>query len=223
MRLDEKIKHSKIIIDRIYSEYEVVLIANSLGKDSVVVAELCRQVLAERGELNRLKMFWIRTPMKPAESLDLKLELEDWWNAQIEVHMSESKVIEGIWERSPDLCCEIFKVRPWKEAIKNADVVVTGLRRDEGKTRHEYQEEESYIDGMTKLNPILIWTEREVWHFTAAYRLPVHPFYKEGYRSLGCVPCSKIIDENEPERAGRWAGTSKCGGECGIHTLAKGD
>ena len=71
--------------------------------------------------------------------------------------------------------------------------------------------------GLVKLNPILIWHEREVWQYLALYRVPVNPLYAQGYRSLGCAPCSKIA--NGPnERAGRWIGTSKCGGECGIHT-----
>jgi 3'-phosphoadenosine 5'-phosphosulfate sulfotransferase (PAPS reductase)/FAD synthetase len=36
-------------------------------------------------------------------------------------------------------------------------------------------------------------------------------------RSLGCRPCTRITTDPN-ERAGRWIGTSKCGGECGIHT-----
>ena len=43
------------------------------------------------------------------------------------------------------------------------------------------------------------------------------PTTAKGYRSLGCWPCTKIA-QGADERAGRWIGTSKCGGECGIHT-----
>ncbi|HUW59215.1 MAG TPA: phosphoadenylyl-sulfate reductase, partial [Planctomycetota bacterium] len=43
------------------------------------------------------------------------------------------------------------------------------------------------------------------------------PLYAKGYRSLGCGPCTRITTDPD-ERAGRWIGTSKCGGECGIHT-----
>ena len=64
---------------------------------------------------------------------------------------------------------------------------------------------------------ILIWKEREVWQYLALYNVPVNQLYGEGYRSLGCAPCTKITNEDN-ERAGRWIGTSKCGGECGIHT-----
>ena len=73
--------------------------------------------------------------------------------------------------------------------------------------------------GLVKINPILDFTELDVWRYLAINDIPAHPKYAEGYRSLGCEPCShKEDDETEPERAGRWMGTSKCGGECGIHT-----
>ena len=47
--------------------------------------------------------------------------------------------------------------------------------------------------------------------------------YKKGFRSLGCEPCTVLIKDTEPERSGRWAGTSKMGGECGIHTMHKNE
>jgi phosphoadenosine phosphosulfate reductase len=53
--------------------------------------------------------------------------------------------------------------------------------------------------------------------YLALYQVPVNPLYKAGYRSLGCEPGTQI-ESGEDERAGRWIGTSKCGGECGIHT-----
>jgi phosphoadenosine phosphosulfate reductase len=94
---------------------------------------------------------------------------------------------------------------------------VTGLRCTEGRTRSDYQEVEERDRGLIKLNPILLWREREVWQYLALYAVPVNPLYREGYRSLGCAPCTRI-SSGEDERAGRWIGTSKCGGECGIHT-----
>jgi phosphoadenosine phosphosulfate reductase len=81
----------------------------------------------------------------------------------------------------------------------------------------EFSELEQRDPGLVKLNPILVWHEREVWQYLAIHRVPVNPLYSRGYRSLGCAPCTQIVNA-ESERAGRWLGTSKCGGECGIHT-----
>ena len=80
-----------------------------------------------------------------------------------------------------------------------------------------FRETEERDKGLIKLNPILLWHEREVWEYLAIHRVPTNPLYKQGYRSLGCAPCTSIT-AGPDERAGRWLGTSKCGGECGIHT-----
>ncbi len=42
-------------------------------------------------------------------------------------------------------------------------------------------------------------------------------FKQKVQRSLSLI--EKVYDEyGDNERAGRWIGTSRCGGECGIHT-----
>ncbi len=122
-----------------------------------------------------------------------------------------------LYEVNPDFCCELLKVNPTKEAVKNLDAWIAGLRRDEGYSRRSYQEIETQGD-LVKINPILEWSELDVWRYLALYNIPANPLYQKGYRSLGCAPCSKIISDEQPERAGRWQNTSKCGGECGIHT-----
>ncbi|MBU1014885.1 phosphoadenosine phosphosulfate reductase family protein, partial [Patescibacteria group bacterium] len=87
----------------------------------------------------------------------------------------------------------------------------------EGHTR-EFLDEVEMRDGLVKYNPILTWTEAEVWLYHALNEIPVHPLYAKGYRSLGCEPCSHISENSlEPERAGRWKGTPYEGGECGIN------
>jgi len=147
--------------------------------------------------------------------------------------MSNQKPIKDLWKTDPDKCCEIFKVEPTKKAISNLDAWITGLRRTEGRTRVDYEVFEPCGNALTrmpgkeisttimKVNPILDWTELDVWRYLAIYNIPVNPAYKKGYRSLGCEPCTKLVKDNEPERAGRWVGTSKWGGECGIHTMHK--
>ena len=41
-----------------------------------------------------------------------------------------------------------------------------------------------------------------------------------GYRSIGCIPCTRPTRPDEEERAGRWAGSDKL--ECGIHRGEQG-
>ena len=121
-----------------------------------------------------------------------------------------------IYHVDPDLCCNLLKVEPTREAVKDLDAWITGLRNTEGRTRKDYQEVERRGDIM-KINPILRWTEADVWRYMAIHNIPVHPWYVRGYRSLGCEPCTAM--GGEEERDGRWMGTPKQGGECGIHTV----
>ena len=135
------------------------------------------------------------------------------------VRPNDAEIPDRLYETEPDKCCDLLKVEPTRQAIESMDVKcwVTGLRCTEGRTRTDYKEVEERDKGLVKLNPILIWKEREVWQYLALYGVKVNPLYGVGYRSLGCEPCTHITTEDN-ERAGRWIGTSKCGGECGIHT-----
>ena len=128
-----------------------------------------------------------------------------------------------IYEVSPDECCRILKVEPTKIAVRDLDAWICGLRNTEGRVREDYQEVERK-GGLIKINPILTFTEEEVLQYLQDHEIPLHPWYTtelpdgRKYRSLGCAPCTEPIFEEQLERDGRWQNTSKCGGECGIHT-----
>jgi len=209
----EKVDRSKELISEAYERYgDSLVVANSLGKDSVAVWDLAKKVNP------KIRGFIVTTRYKPAETVQF-MEEEVARYPELKVYKNDAAVPEGLYEKDPDKCCDILKVEPVKRAIEELRVKcwVTGLRCTEGRTRTDFKEIEQRDKGLIKLNPILIWKEREVWQYLALYKVPVNPLYGKGYRSLGCAPCTKIaIGDNE--RAGRWLNTSKCGGECGIHT-----
>lgn len=210
----EKIIHSKFLITDIFDQHspDKVKLACSFGKDSMVVLHL---VL---GIFPKIQVFTVLTPMKPTETSKYKDKIELLWGLNLEVFQSEWEPIDKLWEEDPDLCCQIFKVKPTKDALLWVDCWITGLRNTEGGVRKDYQEVE-HSESITKVNPILQWTEREVWQYLATHEIPVHPFYKLGYRSLGCEPCTAIVGADVEERDGRWQHTRKKAGECGIHTM----
>ena len=189
-----------------------LVVANSLGKDSVAAWHLARRVSpAIRG-------FIITTRFKPAETVAFMHEEVARYPA-LRVFRGDAAIPDDLYATDPDRCCDVLKVEPTRRAIEEMDVAcwVTGLRCTEGRTRTDFREIEERDEGLIKLNPILLWHEREVWQYLALHRVPVNPLYAQGYRSLGCAPCTRITSDQN-ERAGRWVGTSKCGGECGIHT-----
>ena len=69
----------------------------------------------------------------------------------------------------------------------------------------------------SKINPLAAWTADDIWKYIRANNVPYNPLYDKGYVSLGCRPCTLAGTWGRFERAGRWAGTTKAGGECGIH------
>jgi 3'-phosphoadenosine 5'-phosphosulfate sulfotransferase (PAPS reductase)/FAD synthetase len=124
----------------------------------------------------------------------------------------------------PSLCCDFYKTKVFRRALKDFDAWITGLRKDEGRTRIEYNDVEETWGGLVKVNPIIPFTKEEVFQYLKDNNIPLHPWYNmvfpdgKRYESLGCAPCTVPILPTQKERDGRWIGTSKCGGECGIHT-----
>ena len=95
--------------------------------------------------------------------------------------------------------------------------VFQGLRWDEQVTRAQdeyftYREPGELSPGHTRINPILHFTERDVWNTTHNFNIPHNTLYAGGYRSLGAKSTSKKLAdlpaweqdlENTGERDGR--------------------
>jgi len=213
LNFGEKVRRSEALIREACRRHgDGLVVANSLGKDSVVVWDLIKRVAPQ------VRGFIVTTRFKPPETIQFMEETVARY-PELRVYRSDVEIPANLHQTDPDRCCDLLKVEPVRRAIQEMEVScwVTGLRCTEGRTRTDFREIEHRDAGLVKLNPILIWQEREVWQYIALYKVPVHPLYAEGYRSLGCSPCSRITTGPD-ERAGRWSGTSKCGGECGIHT-----
>jgi len=236
---EHKIEHAKELIEEAVRKYPRIAVACSFGKDSMVTAHLARQVRPD------IPIFSVMTLYKPRETFDYLRTMNERMNLGTTVYIVADSVPEAlrdgclevkllpaegfklkasqveaqtgsrIYEINPDECCRLLKVEPTKVAVSNLDAWICGLRNTEGRTRKDYQEIEDK-GGLIKINPILTFTEAEIWRYMATRGIEPHPWYGRGYRSLGCAPCTH--PGGELERDGRWQNTSKCGGECGIHT-----
>jgi phosphoadenosine phosphosulfate reductase len=126
-----------------------------------------------------------------------------------------------LYQTAPDQCCKLRKVEPLFKAVANYRVWVTGLRREQAKSRAALEESAMFaLPGgrqVLKLAPLASWTTRDVWYGCEQLEIPLLPLYERGYSSIGCEPCTMLpIDPNDP-RSGRWAGRKV---ECGIHIEA---
>lgn len=117
---------------------------------------------------------------------------------------------------NPDHCCYLNKVLPMEPVIRQHDVWINGVRRDQTKFRATLQEEEQMGDGKVRFHPMLDWTSKMIWEYRQAWNLPEHPLEAKGYLSIGCMPCTRSFEESPDARGARWAGMKK--EECGIQT-----
>jgi phosphoadenosine phosphosulfate reductase len=134
------------------------------------------------------------------------------------ITVAEQHAQEGpnLWERDPDRCCHIRKVEPLIRALEPYDAWISGIRRDQSPSRataEKVQRSERY--DVWKIQPLADWSEKDVWSYIAVNDIPSNPLHKVGYRSIGCIPCTRPTRPDEEERAGRWAGSDRL--ECGIH------
>lgn len=175
-------------------------------------------------------VFTLDTGLLFSETLELKRRLEDFFGIEIEglhpdltVEQQEEAQGPALWKRDPDLCCTIRKVLPLRNKLSELDCWITGLRRQQSESRDGIGVIELYVfdeasnRDIAKLNPMANWTRDAVWEYIREHKIPYNPLHDQGYRSIGCKPCTARSAEGAGERAGRWIGFNKV--ECGIHTF----
>lgn len=178
----------------------------------------------------KFPVFTIDTGLLFPETLELKRQLEDKFGLEIESLHPEQTVEEqatehgdALWTRYPDLCCTLRKVIPLQNKLKTLDVWITGLRRQQSDERQKTKIAELYKfdvlrdQYILKLNPMANWSRDQVQTRLKERGIPVNVLQSRGYRSIGCLPCTRPTGESDSERAGRWTGFDKA--ECGIHTF----
>jgi phosphoadenosine phosphosulfate reductase len=132
--------------------------------------------------------------------------------------VAEQDAIYGmkLYDRNPDLCCELHKVAPLNRALARYDAWATGLRRVEAATRpHTPVVSYDTKRRKVKIAPIAAWTDDDVERYIAEHNILINPMRSVGYPSIGCAPCTRAVTVGEDPRAGRWPGLIKT--ECGIH------
>lgn len=124
-----------------------------------------------------------------------------------------------LYETDTDACCHIRKVVPMERAMSRYIAWISALRRDQSATRRDVSVvEDTEFAGrpIVKVHPLATWTGPKVWKYIHDNKILYNPLHDQGYKSIGCWPCTRRTGDGEDERAGRWSGTGKT--ECGLHT-----
>ncbi len=192
-----------------------VALVSSFGADSVVLLHLTAAVdpAVPVIFIDTGKMFG--STLRYRDEIVARLGLTDVRAARPDTaalakHDSDS----GLWRREPDKCCAIRKVAPLARSLADFDAWISGRKRYQGGMRAALPLIEA--DGeRIKINPLAGWSKDDLKRYRALHDLPEHPLVADGFRSIGCMPCTTRVAEGEDERDGRWRGQEKI--ECGIH------
>lgn len=169
--------------------------------------------LAVRVDPNIVAIF-IDTGYHFPETLSMLETVQQRYDLNVQVARF-SAPLDNLWTRDPDACCAARKVRPFREALRGRAAWMSGIRRAQSPTRATAQFVERDRDGLVKVNPLLQWDDVDVQRYIKDHKVPVNPLVREGFPSIGCWPCTRVVESGEDPRAGRWAGRTKT--ECGLH------
>lgn len=170
-----------------------------------------------------LRVFTIDTGFLFAETYQLIDEVEKRYGIKVDrvqprlTPAGQAEIYgEALWSVSPDQCCGLRKVEPLKEKLSTLRAWITAIRRDQTKVRANSKKVEwDQKFQLVKINPIVDWTNDDLWDYIRENNVPYNPLHDANYTSIGCTHCTRAVRPGEDPRAGRWAGFQKT--ECGLH------
>ena len=201
-----------------------VSLACSFSLEDVAIIDIARQAGLTLGvfalDTGRLNEETYEVAEALVERYGLKI---DWYVPRHE-EVQQLESAEGLFSFRESLdkrhaCCAIRKVEPLGRALKGLAGWVTGMRREQNVTRSDLKaiEQDAINQGLIKINPLLDWSEEQLLAYVEERRLPKNRLYSQGYRSIGCAPCTRAVREGEDARAGRWWWENPENKECGLH------
>ena len=224
MSLDVKLAATQALLTDIAAKHPDAVLANSYGAEDMVLTDLIARLSLP------LQVFSLDTGRLPAETYSLMQQVAERYPAlPVKVYFPETAATEayvnsnGIngFYQSVELrksCCQVRKIEPLKRALAGKTAWITGLRREQSPTRQDLGNQEFDADnGLMKFNPLIEWTEAEVWEYIRSNDVPYNALHDQRYPSIGCAPCTRAITVGEDVRAGRWWWENPESKECGLH------
>jgi phosphoadenosine phosphosulfate reductase len=200
-----------------------VALSTSLGIEDQTLTEIVASID------KKAKIFTLDTGRLFPETYDLLDRTCKKYKVKIDVYFPNTDDIEEmVVEKGINLfydsienrklCCNLRKLVPLARAMKGLDAWITGLRRDQSVTRTDMQLVEwDENNNIIKINPLINWSEQDVWDYVETKNIPYNPLHKKGFASIGCQPCTRAIKHGEDIRAGRWWWENPDTKECGLH------
>jgi phosphoadenosine phosphosulfate reductase len=220
-QVSAKLSDVRAVLAREIAGRKDVCLTCSFQAEDVLLTKLAQEQDA------KIPVLFLDTGYHFAETYAYRDRIAREWELNLinllpEKTVAEQEAEHGILYRSaPDQCCKLRKVEPLFKAVAQYGVWLTGLRREQAKSRAALEEAAQFtLPGgkqVLKLAPLAAWTTRDVWYACEELSIPLLLLYEQGYTSIGCEPCTALpLDPDDP-RSGRWSGHKV---ECGIHIEA---
>jgi phosphoadenosine phosphosulfate reductase len=228
--MQQKINQVVAILQQAVRDFSPVCFANSLGAEDMVLTDLIARNFMTKSGLD-IEMFSLDTGRLPQATYDLMQEVSERYSVPLKIYFPDSKAVEtyvakngvnGFYDsvEARKSCCFVRKVEPLRRALRGKNAWVTGLRRDQAVTRGTLEMSSYDADqGLQKFNPLLDWTNKEVWAYIRLHDVPYNKLHDQFYPSLGCAPCTRSVTAGEDIRAGRWWWENPEDKECGLHEV----
>ncbi|WP_084593315.1 phosphoadenylyl-sulfate reductase [Halarcobacter anaerophilus] len=225
-KLNEKFANKKAdeILEYFLKEYgREAAISSSLGAEDQVLTDIALKID------KKANIFTLDTGRLHPQTYDVMDATNLKYGIKIKIFFPKNEEIEKLYKtqgvnghfesiENRKRCCNIRKMEPLKRALKPLKVWITGLRAAQSVTRVdtpiiEWDENFEVI----KVNPLINWSEDDVWNYIKTNSVPYNKLHDEGYPSIGCAPCTRAIKKGEDIRAGRWWWENPEHKECGLH------
>ena len=216
LSLEESLKY-------ITENYENVVFSTSFGQEDQVITDAIF-----RNHLN-IRVFTLDTGRLFQETYELMDSTKTKYKKEFETYFPNTARVEALVKEkgfnsfyfsveNRKECCFIRKIEPLKRALAGAEIWITGLRSEQSENRADMKIVE-WDEGnkVIKFNPLIHWTYEQVLDYLTVNRVPDNPLHRKGFISIGCLPCTRAIQEGENPRAGRWSWEASQK-ECGLHS-----
>ena len=223
-----KIAELERLLVRVALEHAPSALASSLSAEDMVITDaILRHRLG-------IEIFTLDTQRLHADTLNVIAAIRSRYGYDVRVLRPDAEAVteyvvkfgRDAFYESAELrkrCCHIRKVEPLARALKGKQAWITGRRREQALTRAELKPQDyDATHGIVKFNPLAEWSEDEVWAAIRAGDIPYNALHDQGYRSIGCAPCTRPTVAGEDVRAGRWWWEQPESRECGLHLSPDG-
>ncbi|QBQ54689.1 phosphoadenylyl-sulfate reductase [Nitrosococcus wardiae] len=221
--LADKVEATFSLLTSIERSYAPACFACSFGVEDMVLVDLiCKHAPG-------IEIFTLDTGRLPQETYDVMQKVKERYACQVKIYFPETQAVEAyVGEHGPNgfyeavalrkECCRIRKVEPLKRALTGKRAWITGVRREQSLTRKNLPLSEWDAEHeLQKFNPLIDWSEDDIWDYIRRFELPYNALHDQGYASIGCAPCTRAITVGEDIRAGRWWWEDDSTKECGLH------